>query len=1261
MFRQSALWFLSAWVLVFASALGACTSEEGVTIEVRVVSDLVPEREVATVTAALFRGIANESPTSLGATERDLAFGEPLARGLWVTTFENVPPGVYTIWVTLLRQNGEILGRRPLTATVAADASYTVTLTADCARVECPNAGGNASFLACIAGQCVDPSCTPETPENCPPGLDLFCDAKDECTPLTTCNDVACVERVCVNEVMVGECGSDEFCSSLSGCTVEVPPLGAPDDVPGICGDACALSDAPCGYSYYVCDVAGDPVCTVVASRPAGYPCANGGTCDLEGVCVPGRVDGGVSGDAGTELDASVDGDVASDAGAPDAYVAPDAFVQPDLGGPCESGYAGSIETGCFDIDECMYNVCDRRTTCTNTEGGFSCSSCPSGYVGTGETGCVLENACDEDPCDALTVCNPTGVGTYECSACPSGYAGTGAAGCADLNECGYAGACDPSVTCTNTPGSYTCGACPRGYEGDGRSGCVDTNECLLRTHDCDSYCVNEPGTFRCVDRFGVFVGGEGQTCAIRPDDGELACWGVNYAGQLGNGSFRDVMEPPVAPVNLGAGRYAVDVAMAYEYTCALLDNGSVKCWGYNYDGQLGLGTFGPGNDRIATPTDAVDFGGRGVRAISVGSGHSCALVDDGTVECWGGNWEGQLGVGTSGELNRRSSVPAGPIALGRDAVAIACGGSHSCALLDDGNVRCWGYNGSGQLGIGSTTPLRLSAPGPAVALGAGRRATAISLGESHSCALLDDDSVKCWGYNGEGALGVGDNDDRSAPEDESVRVPGTPVQLLALGYTTCVLLEDGGLSCWGGNWAGQLGYGDTDGSNAPREEAARIAGDVRALSLSRGFVYSHLCATFEDTTARCWGYNGSGQLGFETPSLSAPSRVWTPDAPIDFGGASPSAMLAKADSTCARLSDGTYTCWGSNGNGQFGYGDTNERSRPGDTLDLAGGRLVLGNAHSCAIATDGSVRCWGQNGNGQLGYGDTTQRSAIPATTVDLGEGRAAVDVVVGNNHTCALLDDGSVSCWGYNEFGSGLLGTNETIQYRATPARVLLDDVATAIVAGDNFTCVLLEGGAVKCWGANQYGQLGYGDRLPRRKPASTSLSLARPAVALAAGSQHACARLNDGSVSCWGYNNDGQVGDGTRNPRLSPASPISFGAGRRAVSLVTGAIHTCALLDDNSARCWGYNGEGGLGYGRSYIRATSPPEVAIRFEGDRTPVSMTAGNYHTCATFDDGTATCWGANWGGQLGIGRSEGRSDYVLAPDSRVLGIGGGAL
>jgi len=221
--------------------------------------------------------------------------------------------------------------------------------------------------------------------------------------------------------------------------------------------------------------------------------------------------------------------------------------------------------------------------------------------------------------------------------------------------------------------------------------------------------------------------------------------------------------------VDTTTGRTATAIAAGEEHTCALLDNASVKCWGHNNKGQLGIdNTTNMGDDSgemAALPT--VNLGtGRTATAIAAGEYHSCALLDNASVKCWGYNNYGQLGIDSTTTMGRSPNVnyhmaalPSIDLGTGRTATAIAVVSSHNCALLDNATVKCWGYNGFGQLGIDNTTRMGDGsgemAVLPSIDLGTGRTATAIAAGFYHSCALLDNASVKCWGYNGFGQLGI--------------------------------------------------------------------------------------------------------------------------------------------------------------------------------------------------------------------------------------------------------------------------------------------------------------------------------------------------------------------------------------------------------------------------------------------------------------------------------------------------------------------------
>ena len=223
---------------------------------------------------------------------------------------------------------------------------------------------------------------------------------------------------------------------------------------------------------------------------------------------------------------------------------------------------------------------------------------------------------------------------------------------------------------------------------------------------------------------------------------------------------------------------------------------------GRNESGQLGTGD----NTRLNAPSASINLGGKAV-AISLGGNHSCALLENGDVKCWGENESGQLGTADNTRLN----APSASINLGGKAVAISLGMTYSCAVLENGDLKCWGWNDVGQLGTGNTTSLNI----PSAAINLGGKAVAISLGRDHSCAVLENGQVKCWGNNGEGQLGTGNNTDLNIPS-EAINLGGKAKAISLARYYSCALLNSGSIKCWGYNNYGQLGYRHTDSTNTP-------------------------------------------------------------------------------------------------------------------------------------------------------------------------------------------------------------------------------------------------------------------------------------------------------------------------------------------------------------------------------------------------------------------------------------------------------------
>ena len=384
----------------------------------------------------------------------------------------------------------------------------------------------------------------------------------------------------------------------------------------------------------------------------------------------------------------------------------------------------------------------------------------------------------------------------------------------------------------------------------------------------------------------GRLEAGNLHSCAV-VTGGAVRCWGFGAEGRLGYGNTNTVGddETPAAvgPVDLGPGRTATAVGTGDYHSCALLDTGRVMCWGFGADGRLGYAnTNNIGDDESPAAAGTVDLGvGRTAIQISVGGAHTCALLDDHKVMCWGYGAGGALGYGNLNSIgDNEAPAAAGTVDLGpgRTAVAVSAGSRHTCALLDDGTVRCWGNNSHGELGVNSTTTIGDNEPPTDVApvpLGPGRTATAISAGGAHTCALLDNGAVRCWGYGGNGQLGygspndIGDDEPVTAVGTVNLGVGHTAVAISAGGPHTCARLEDDNVRCWGYNGNGQLGYANT--SNIGDDETPNTVGPVylgagrtdRAISAGQ----SSTCARLDDGSVRCWGLGANGLLGYCSPA----------------------------------------------------------------------------------------------------------------------------------------------------------------------------------------------------------------------------------------------------------------------------------------------------------------------------------------------------------------------------------------------------------
>ncbi|MDC0851427.1 S8 family serine peptidase, partial [Euryarchaeota archaeon] len=797
----------------------------------------------------------------------------------------------------------------------------------------------------------------------------------------------------------------------------------------------------------------------------------------------------------------------------------------------------------------------------------------------------------------------------------------------------------------------------------DDGDGWTDTDELACITDPVDSTSIpadadsdgicDEVDTDRTVSGFqsgSVFtdasLSARGKsTCAIL-ENASLQCWGSNSGSKLGTGSDRS--NPTAA--DLGTGLSAVATAVGYYNSCSILDDGSVKCWGQNNGGSSGT-TINIGSGRIAV-------------TITAGFDYACAILDDASLICWGSNGYGQLGDGTTTSASTSSPVTV-DIGTGRTAVAVAAGHYHTCAILDNASLYCWGDNAEGKLGDGTTTT---SSTPVGVDLGTGRSAVAISAGGYHTCAILDDASIKCWGINNYGNLGDGTTESTC----ESSCTPPVSVDLgtgrtaiaISLGIThSCAILDDNSLKCWGYGRNGELGRGSYSDSSTP--VLVSLPSSRTAVAVAAG--QTHTCAILDNLSVQCWGDNRDGQLGIGFFGSGTNTEELTPvyvnlsgnlaavsERDLDEDGTlnifdthmkSTSSYIATGErNTCAVLGNASLYCWGDNFWGQIGDGSNSGSTTP-VAVSLPTGRTVdsvaVGYSHACAILDNSSLYCWGANNQGQLGDGSSTDSNTPIAVSLPIG--RTATMVSAGVEYTCVVLDDASLYCWGNN--GYGQLGDGTTTA-RNTPVAVSLPSGRTtsSVDAGRWHTCAVLDDASLYCWGKNGYGELGDGSNFASTTPVSVSLPSGRTAETVSAGQSYTCAVLDNLSLYCWGYNGHGQLGDGSYSDSNLPVE-VSLPSGRTSSSVSTGvhgftsAAYTCAILDDSSLYCWGNNANGGLGDG-SNTNTNTP--VAVNLPNGRTADSVSVSR-HTCAALDNSSLYCWGVNNLGQLGDGSTSARN------------------
>ena len=637
-----------------------------------------------------------------------------------------------------------------------------------------------------------------------------------------------------------------------------------------------------------------------------------------------------------------------------------------------------------------------------------------------------------------------------------------------------------------------------------------------------------------------------------------VSCGDVWCWGRNGFGQLGDGTVHSRGTPRRVEGVRARQIGTSGERSCAVLEDGHVACWGL----RVAAGTAASPRELEARRPEVV-AGIDEVAEISVNAGAACALRG-GEVWCWG-----DTGDGAAGPCPDAACFVEAPRRMDglRDVVQITSSSFATCALERAGAVRCWGY-------LWGAYPIAVALPGPARSIG-------------RSCAILGD-APYCWGHDYLSLAFV---------PARAVALP-EPVGLVAGDQTSaCAIAASGRLWCWGNNTFGGLGAGDTEPHDGPV-----VVEGLRAEGVSRG------CAWARGGQVWCWGWAAAGNAGDGREPRST--------RPLEVRGVGVSEGVSVGYWHACAHGGGDAVCWGTSGFGEVGSGRLGVFPEPVRVAVPDVHQIVATLFGSCAIGSGGGLWCWGW---------DATRTEFLPITLMlepavePIGRDVAGIGLF---ENGCALLLDGSVSCWGVLPRGDGWAWVPAPGEPRFPPGS------AERVIVGLETRCVIDAASTLVCEGDNESGDLGVGGPTG---PGETPRLVVPDVVAASVGEgltmrslsmrRASCLVRRDGMLACWGFNGFGQVGDGTYDDRVVPTVMTAL-PDVRAVDV--GATHTCAIDAAGAAWCWGDNRFGQLGDGTE-----DPSPVPVRVLLEEPATSISAGTDTTCAQVASGRTFCWGSD--------------------------------
>lgn len=638
------------------------------------------------------------------------------------------------------------------------------------------------------------------------------------------------------------------------------------------------------------------------------------------------------------------------------------------------------------------------------------------------------------------------------------------------------------------------------------------------------------------------------------------------------------------------------------ELICILISGGNLKCWGTH---PITLPDGATAAEPV--PVGVRGLGGAGflsdLATIELGEA-ACGLTSGGEARCWGYGYDGRLGDGNSQSTAYPVVVTDGTTAPAFSQISLGTGSA--CGIKANGSLHCWG---TGAWGVnGRNTDEAVAVPFPNA--GAGRvKSVGLSRFGYHGCLVNSSDEVECWGHNSKGQLGY---DNLGDPNDTSgfalSPVPGlTNVSKVEAGQGfSCALKQDGTVACWGENTLGELGRQPLTPTHVVGS-VSNLASGVTQLALGRRF-----SCVLQGIAVKCWGYNGMGALGDGTLMDSlAPVTVPIAGTPVEID--------AGGDFACARLTSGQVACWGNNEFGQLGNGSRASSPTPVMVTGLTDAvKLSLGVEFACAIRQTGPAVCWGRRWDGNLGDGKMSPQALTPVASFvnDVNQ------VAVGVQQICYVSTSGAARCIGGNggsAMGSGVEGLRNVARNTFVSPAGLTSGVV-AVSSGYATSCALTTSGGVKCWGSNYYGALGDNDVGDGHTPVNVS-GLTSGVVGISSHDWSTCALMGDGTLKCWGNNNQGQLGAGNIGP--NSAIPVAVaGLGGPVSGFSVGHEAACAVVG-TGVKCWGRNNSGQLGTGDLVSRDV--PTLVQNLSD--VAIAVQVGNGMSCALHSNGSVSCWG----------------------------------